>query len=186
MSAAAARHKLFLAEHVVVAPMVRGSERAFRLLLRSLYGPHLTCYTPMLRADAVLVQRPRNDAGNANAAEQEEVNHLLQTDCGGGAERMDDTPLVVQLCGNEPRVLQAACRTILERYTHVSGIDFNLGCEYSTVYWLYCDDAVVLLCWLMWWLLYTADCKIACVVCQCDNEMQNNSVVVSFTVCQLS
>jgi len=40
-----------------------------------------------------------------------------------------DTPLVVQLCGHEPRVLQAACRTILERYTHVSGIDFNLGCE---------------------------------------------------------
>ena len=65
-AAAARNRKLFLADHVVVAPMVRGSERAFRMWLRSLYGANgLTCYTPMLRADALVKRNDNDDARGA-------------------------------------------------------------------------------------------------------------------------
>lgn len=98
----------FLRERVVVAPMVRGSELAFRMLLRHLYGP-ITCYSPMMTAETI------QDTSETNLFRRD---HLSD----------GDAPLVVQICGNDPRTLREACSTILKEYQHVSGIDFNLGC----------------------------------------------------------
>lgn len=105
-----------IASHVVVAPMVRGSELAFRMLMRSLY-PGITCYTPMLRAEAV-VRAFETKAHNGN----EEEMLFLSESC------PQDEPIVVQLCGNNPLLLKAACRAIMQHYHSIAGIDYNLGC----------------------------------------------------------
>ena len=91
--------------NVIMAPMVRGSELAFRMLGRK-YGC-TSAYGPMLRAASIL---------QGNEA------HSMST-C------PEDRPLVVQLCGNKPHeVAAAAVQIFSELNGEVDGIDFNLGC----------------------------------------------------------
>ena len=87
----------------VLAPMVGGSELAFRLLCRR-HGADLA-YTPMMYSG-----RFATDAAYREAE--------LQT-CAA------DAPLVAHFCGNEPETLLAAARLAAP---HCCAIDLNLGC----------------------------------------------------------
>ena len=90
---------------IVMAPMVRGSELAYRMLGRK-YGCGMA-YSPMLGAADVL---------NGTA------KHRLAT-C------KEDRPLIVQLMGNQPKqVAAAAVKIIQDLDGELDGIDFNLGC----------------------------------------------------------
>ena len=90
---------------VIMAPMVRGSELAYRMLGRK-YGCS-AAYSPMMGSVEVL---------NGNAA------HRLMT-C------PEDRPLYVQLMGNQPKqVAAAAVKIIKDLNGQLDGIDFNLGC----------------------------------------------------------
>ena len=80
---------------VICAPMVLGSELAFRMLVRR-HGVSL-CYTPMLKADKLL-------EGEA------EANQLLDE---GSTDK--DSPLALQICGRVPSQLASAVRYILTR-----------------------------------------------------------------------
>ncbi len=89
---------------VYLAPMVDGSELAFRMLCRA----HGVCaaYTPMIRASKIpglLLDSPRVVP--------------------------EDRPLILQLCGNNPDTLKAAATALLTHYKEeLDGIDLNLGC----------------------------------------------------------
>jgi len=91
---------------VICAPMVLGSELAFRMLVRR-HGVRL-CYTPMLRARQLAEGAP-------------EELRLLES-CA------EDRPLVVQLCGRDPELLAQAARRAVRKLPHLDAIDFNLGC----------------------------------------------------------
>lgn len=94
---------------IFLAPMVDGSELAFRLLCRK-HGA-TAAYTPMLRANEVLdTFRPGDSA-------QKDWPQIHD----------DDRPLVVQLCGHNPAELAAAVTVLVERFGP-DGIDLNLGC----------------------------------------------------------
>jgi tRNA-dihydrouridine synthase 1 len=127
-----------LGEKVFLAPMVRGTELAFRNVVRK-YGVR-TCYSPMLRASEVI--RAYNDvwrkeqqeiSDNDNVSSSRVYSHedgmLLLTDI-----LTDNQPLVVQLCGNCPKTLADATIVLLELQDHknttntISGVDLNLGC----------------------------------------------------------
>lgn len=87
----------------IVAPMVDGSELAFRDLCRT-YGANLA-YTPMLNAKVFARDskyRKENFSTNAN-----------------------DRPLAAQFCSNDPATLVEAARYIQD---DVDAIDINLGC----------------------------------------------------------
>eukprot|EP00547_Thalassionema_nitzschioides_P000430 CAMPEP_0194202156 /NCGR_PEP_ID=MMETSP0156-20130528/2256_1 /TAXON_ID=33649 /ORGANISM="Thalassionema nitzschioides, Strain L26-B" /LENGTH=367 /DNA_ID=CAMNT_0038927571 /DNA_START=98 /DNA_END=1201 /DNA_ORIENTATION=- len=107
-------------EHsVVVAPMVRGSELTYRMLLRA-QGVVKLCYTPMMRAEKIV------DAYNG-VLSHEDCYLFLEDSC------KEDTPLIVQLCGNNPDILHQATRAVVQQYkkTHqnnIYGVDLNLGC----------------------------------------------------------
>ena len=89
---------------VWLAPMVDGSELAFRMLCRK-HGA-TTAYTPMVRARQVLA-----------------AQGTLPQPCAA------DRPLVVQLCGNEPSTLAEAVNVLSAHYgDQLDGIDLNLGC----------------------------------------------------------
>jgi tRNA-dihydrouridine synthase len=113
-------------EKLILAPMVRGSELAFRMLIRQ-HGGLSLCYSPMLRASEVV---KAHDLWKQQKSS--EVNHedgkLLLTD-----SATNDRPLVVQLCGSSPQELYTATRAVLEIFDEVhknplNGIDLNLGC----------------------------------------------------------
>jgi len=91
---------------IVLAPMVDGSELAFRMLCRR-YGA-TRAYTPMLRAEEIL-----DTFANATSC------------C--PCIHPSDRPLVVQLCGNEPSALASATTALLQ-HLRPDGIDLNLGC----------------------------------------------------------
>ena len=92
--------------NIWMAPMVRGSELAFRMIGRK-YGI-TTCFSPMMSAYSVL---------NSNG-QQHRVTSCLE-----------DRPLIVQLCGNQPKELAAAAlKVVHELDGKLDGIDFNLGC----------------------------------------------------------
>lgn len=87
----------------VVAPMVDGSELAFRDLTRK-YGATLA-YTPMLNSKIF-----------AKDAKYRLDNFTTHT---------ADRPLAAQFCANDPAVLVDAARHVQD---HVDAVDLNLGC----------------------------------------------------------
>ena len=89
---------------IILAPMVGGSELAFRLLARR-HGAQL-CYTPMICADDFL----KPGAG---------VNLLER--------HVDDCPLVAHFSGNDPTTLLNVALQA-EKCSGVVAIDLNLGC----------------------------------------------------------
>lgn len=87
----------------VVAPMVDGSELAFRDICRK-YGAHLA-YTPMLHS--------KNFANCAKFRGEYFTTHA------------HDRPLIAQFCANDPNTLVQAARYV---QSSVDAIDLNLGC----------------------------------------------------------
>ena len=93
---------------IVLAPMVRGSELAFRMLVRR-HGVRL-CYSPMLKAELIV-------AGDAD-----ELALLHES------ALPEDRPLIIQLGGRDPATLAEATRIVLRAVPDVSAVDLNLGC----------------------------------------------------------
>lgn len=87
----------------VLAPMVDGSELAFRMLTRK-YNVDL-CYTPMLHSALMVRQKTYKD--------------IHFTTC------PEDRPLVAQFCANDPQILLQAARMVEDQ---VDAVDINLGC----------------------------------------------------------
>lgn len=129
-----------LPKGIFLAPMVRASELAFRMLARR-HGNSSLCYSPMLRDYDVLSVAASRDkfmskdfqlridgAGRTNYVE--ETAYLLMHD----TTPADTENLVVQLCGSCPTTLGSATTAILDIYSNnnigilPSGIDLNLGC----------------------------------------------------------
>jgi tRNA-dihydrouridine synthase len=101
--------KRTITPNVYLAPMVDGSELAFRILCRN-YGVS-SCYTPMIRATQITTTLLNG--------EKIELPRIVP----------EDRPLIVQLCGREPELLAAAAKALLSHYDgNFDGIDFNLGC----------------------------------------------------------
>ena len=92
---------------LVLAPMVGGSELAFRLLARR-HGAQLA-YTPMIKSEDFM-KPGKTDKGIG----------LLEVHPG-------DAPLVAHFSGNDPSTLLAACKRA-ERCPGVVAVDLNLGC----------------------------------------------------------
>eukprot|EP00041_Stephanoeca_diplocostata_P038802 m.1556443 g.1556443 ORF g.1556443 m.1556443 type:complete len:770 (+) comp25272_c2_seq20:256-2565(+) len=88
---------------LVLAPMVGGSELAFRMLTRN-HGVTL-CYTPMMYSSRFATDKTYRDAE-------------FQT-------HPSDRPLVAHFCGNDPDTMLAAARLIEK---DCDAIDINLGC----------------------------------------------------------
>jgi tRNA-dihydrouridine synthase len=148
-------NKIPAADRVVLAPMIRGSELAFRRLINDVYGPTMVCYSPMLRADVLVdALRPVDPTGAILVQQQRQQQHedykLFAQDCRAAAGEIDfvvSERLVVQLCGNAPATLARACRLLLQHHSqprcnntnntldnhqqHLVGIDLNLGCPQS-------------------------------------------------------
>ena len=89
----------------ILAPMVGGSELAFRLLCRKYAADELLCYTPMMSSERFV----------AEPAYREEAF----TTCAA------DRPLVAHFSGNKPDVLLAAAKLVESR---IDAFDLNLGC----------------------------------------------------------
>ena len=103
---------------VWLAPMVDGSELAFRMMCRK-YGATVA-YTPMLRAHEILRQFCCDDVTKST----EEIAVIPFP-----SRPPEDQPLVVQLCGNDPSELANAATQLLSHYDGtLMGIDLNLGC----------------------------------------------------------
>ena len=89
----------------ILAPMVGGSELAFRMLCRRYATKDLLCYTPMMNSTRF-------------AAEEEYREEIFST-------LPEDRPLVGHFCGNDPQTLLKAARLI---ESQGDAVDLNLGC----------------------------------------------------------
>ncbi|RPD58055.1 FMN-linked oxidoreductase [Lentinus tigrinus ALCF2SS1-6] len=89
----------------IAAPMVNQSDLPFRILVRR-YNTSLV-YTQMLLPDRLL-----ND--------QDYLEFHTR-----GLREDYDSPVVVQLCGNDPDVVVRAAKTVVDR---ADAVDLNLGC----------------------------------------------------------
>ena len=89
----------------ILAPMVGGSELAFRLLCRRYASRELLCYTPMMNSVRF----------SAEPAYRKEAFQTLPA----------DRPLVAHFCGNDPATLLAAAKHV---EGHCDAVDLNLGC----------------------------------------------------------
>ena len=103
------KKSLYFYEHILkqpryfLAPMVRGSENAFRRLVRN-FGIDIT-YTPMITA-----WRYNNNC---------EVEHKVFD------VEEDERPIVLQLAGNDPTELLTTAKKLESK---VDAIDLNFGC----------------------------------------------------------
>ncbi len=91
----------------IVAPMVDGSDLAWRILSRR-YGADL-CYSPMLHSRLF--------------AEQEKFRDTVLSPLDGKPGL--DRPLIIQFCGNDPDVLLSAAKHVVGR---CDAVDINFGC----------------------------------------------------------
>ena len=89
----------------ILAPMVGGSELAFRLLCRRYASSSLLAYTPMMHSDRFV----------ADAAYRNEIFQTNET----------DRPLVAHFAANDAQTLLAAARLV---EASCDAIDLNLGC----------------------------------------------------------
>ena len=89
----------------ILAPMVGGSELAFRLLCRRYATRGLLCYTPMISSERFAVEPSYRDEAFQTCAE--------------------DRPLVAHFSGNDPQTLLAAAKHVEGR---CDAVDLNLGC----------------------------------------------------------
>lgn len=127
-----------------MAPMVRGSDLAFRNLVRRSGRIATPCFSPMIRAEQVIKaweyyhhyyywtlkasSRDIIDILPQDLPPMHEDAILVLTDV------MQDKsdPLVIQLCGCQPDILYRACRILLgfnhEHGCQIVGLDLNLGC----------------------------------------------------------
>lgn len=130
--------KMQLPSGIFLAPMVRGSELAFRMLARS-SGNASLCYSPMLRDHDVIsvatnpskfVEKGLKIDGAGRTDSVEETAYLLLHD----SHPEDTVNLVVQLCGSRPSKIAQATTAILNIYSNKHGrilpfgLDLNLGC----------------------------------------------------------
>lgn len=89
----------------ILAPMVEGSEYAWRELSRQ-YGADL-CYSPMLHARLF--------------AESEKTRHSFWT----SMKVVEESKLIVQFCANDPKILLRAAKEVVP---YADGVDINFGC----------------------------------------------------------
>jgi tRNA-dihydrouridine synthase 1 len=89
----------------VLAPMVGGSEIAFRLLCRRYSSQNLLAYTPMMSSERFAVEPKYREEAFQSCPE--------------------DRPLVAHFSGNDPAVMLAAAKHI---EGHCDAVDLNLGC----------------------------------------------------------
>ncbi|KAG0141568.1 hypothetical protein CROQUDRAFT_51529 [Cronartium quercuum f. sp. fusiforme G11] len=112
-------HNLLKSPKFVVAPMVDGSELAWRILSRY-YGAQL-CYTPMIHS--ALFSEPKNVKYRLEQFD-------LESNEEGSPEL--DRPLLAQFCSNDPKTFLEASKIITGPAENpclkVDGIDLNLGC----------------------------------------------------------
>ena len=94
----------------ILAPMVEGSEPAFRLLTRK-YNTEW-CFTPMWHST--------NFVQNSGY-QKETLNSLRQL------EGCSDRPLTVQFCANKPEIFSECVSILSKTYPEVA-VDLNLGC----------------------------------------------------------
>ena len=99
------RKKSLPPHRYILAPMVGGSELAFRLLCRRYATPELLCYTPMMDSGRFVV----------DAKYRQEI---FQTSPA-------DRPLVAHFSGNKPDEMLAAAKLVEKS---VDAVDLNLGC----------------------------------------------------------
>lgn len=145
-------------DKVFLAPMVRGSELAFRQIIRR-YGVK-TCYSPMLRADEVVkafqvwkaaASKDQDTIGESTASSDDKIEDPSEFGRNNVPQGIahedgilfvtdvlpDPAPVVVQLCGNDPARLSQATKALLDlHYSQtvpccLEGIDLNLGCPQS-------------------------------------------------------
>lgn len=136
---------------IIMAPMVRGSELAFRNLVRNsgLASP----YNPMIPAEKVVrawmklklksaAKDYNDDVDGDNLRQRKTINDTKSHEENGilllEDIMMDSEPLVVQLCGQDPEKLYQACQILLQLNhdndapsqldCQIVGIDLNLGC----------------------------------------------------------
>lgn len=118
----------------VVAPMVDGSELAWRILARR-HGAEL-CYTPMIHSRMYAFQdkapgkdKFRQTAFNQRCGEEGAYEIELTAPSTAAEERTGpkdtDRPLIAQFCGDDPELLLGAANDIAHK---VDAVDLNLGC----------------------------------------------------------
>lgn len=125
-----------IGERVILAPMVRGSELAFRQMVRAYGVCH--CYSPMLRSDQVVKAydiwreitnySDFKDPHLFDQLKHEDGSLLFNDICGDSGIGK----LTVQLCGSCPDILFAATIALVDLFASsqkaLYGIDLNLGC----------------------------------------------------------